>query len=53
MAKAMVFLNSDAACAISGVNLLVDVGHAMSSMTGSFAPGKPIIDLIMGKVPLG
>jgi NAD(P)-dependent dehydrogenase (short-subunit alcohol dehydrogenase family) len=53
MANAMVFLNSDAAGGVSGVNLLVDVGHAMASMTGSFAPGKPIIDLIMGKVPLG
>lgn len=53
MASAMVFLNSDAARAISGVNLLVDNGHAMSSITGSFAPGKPILDLIMGKVSLG
>jgi NAD(P)-dependent dehydrogenase (short-subunit alcohol dehydrogenase family) len=53
MASAMVFLNSDAARAISGVNLLVDNGHAMSSVTGSFAPGKPILDLIMGKVSLG
>ncbi len=53
MAGAMVFLNSDAARAISGVNLLVDNGHAMSSITGSFAPGKPILDLIMGKISLG
>ncbi|GFG75163.1 SDR family oxidoreductase [Mycobacterium botniense] len=52
MANAMVFLNSDAAGGISGVNLLVDNGHVMSSMTGSFAPGKPIIDLIMGRVSL-
>ena len=52
MANAMVFLNSDAACGISGVNLLVDNGHVMSSLTGSFAPGKPIIDLIMGRVSL-
>jgi NAD(P)-dependent dehydrogenase (short-subunit alcohol dehydrogenase family) len=52
MGNAMVFLNSDAACAISGVNLLVDNGHVMASMTGSFAPGKPIIDLIMGRVSL-
>jgi NAD(P)-dependent dehydrogenase (short-subunit alcohol dehydrogenase family) len=53
MASAMVFLNSDAARAISGINLLVDNGHAMSSITGSFAPGKPILDLIMGKISLG
>jgi NAD(P)-dependent dehydrogenase (short-subunit alcohol dehydrogenase family) len=52
MASAMVFLNSGAARAISGVNLLVDNGHAMSSLTGSFAPGKPIIELIMGRVSL-
>src|SRR5271169_4490883 len=52
MASAMVFLNSDGARAISGVNLLVDNGHAMSSITGSFAPGKPILDLIMGKISL-
>ena len=52
MGNAMVFLCSDAACAISGINLLVDNGHVMSSVTGSFAPGKPIIDLIMGRVSL-
>jgi NAD(P)-dependent dehydrogenase (short-subunit alcohol dehydrogenase family) len=52
MANAMVFLNSDAACGISGVTLLVDNGHVMSSLTGSFAPGKPIIDLIMGRLSL-
>ena len=52
MANAMVFLNSDAAAGISGVTLLVDYGHVMASLTGSFAPGKPIIDLIMGRVSL-
>jgi NAD(P)-dependent dehydrogenase (short-subunit alcohol dehydrogenase family) len=52
MASVMVFLNSEAARGISGVNLLVDNGHAMSSLTGSFAPGKPIIELIMGRVSL-
>jgi NAD(P)-dependent dehydrogenase (short-subunit alcohol dehydrogenase family) len=52
MASVMVFLNSAAARGISGVNLLVDKGHAMSSLTGSFAPGKPIIELIMGRVSL-
>ena len=48
MGNAMVFLNSDAASGISGVNLLVDAGHVMSSTTGSWAPGKPIIDMLMG-----
>jgi NAD(P)-dependent dehydrogenase (short-subunit alcohol dehydrogenase family) len=52
MASVMVFLNSAAARGISGVNLLVDNGHAMSSLIGSFAPGKPIIELIMGRVSL-
>ena len=52
MANVMIFLNSAAAKGISGVTLLVDSGHVMSSMTGSFAPGKPIIDLIMGRISL-
>jgi len=52
MANVMLFLNSDAASAISGVTLLVDYGHVMSSLTGSYPPGKPIIDLIMGRVSL-
>ncbi|MGH3968564.1 MAG: SDR family oxidoreductase [Mycobacterium sp.] len=52
MGNVMAFLNSDAASGINGVTLLVDYGHAMSSVTGSFAPGKPIMDLIMGRVSL-
>jgi NAD(P)-dependent dehydrogenase (short-subunit alcohol dehydrogenase family) len=52
MANVMTFLNSDAAKGINGVTLLADYGHVMSSLTGSFAPGKPIIDLIMGRVSL-
>lgn len=52
MANVMVFLNSDAASGVSGVTLLVDNGHVMSSLTGAYAPGKPLIDLIMGRVSL-
>jgi NAD(P)-dependent dehydrogenase (short-subunit alcohol dehydrogenase family) len=52
MANAMVFLNSAAASAISGITLLVDHGHAMASLTGAYAPGKPLMDLIAGRVPL-
>jgi NAD(P)-dependent dehydrogenase (short-subunit alcohol dehydrogenase family) len=52
MGDTMVFLCSDAACGISGITLLVDSGHVMSSSTGSFAPGKPMIDLLMGRVSL-
>jgi NAD(P)-dependent dehydrogenase (short-subunit alcohol dehydrogenase family) len=52
MGDVMCFLNSDAACGVSGITLLVDTGHTMASVTGSYAPGKPLIDLIMGKVKL-
>ena len=52
MGNAMLFLNSDAASGINGVNLLVDSGHVMSSTTGAFAPGKPLIDLLMGRLSL-
>ncbi|OSC40032.1 SDR family oxidoreductase [Mycobacterium decipiens] len=52
MGDVMAFLNSAAAVGISGTTLLVDYGHAMSSLTGAFPPGKPIIDLIMGRVAL-
>ena len=46
MGDAMVFLNSDAASGISGVTLLVDVGHVSSSTVGSWEAGKPIIDML-------
>jgi len=49
MGNVMVFLNSDAASGISGVNLLVDSGHVMSSLTGSWAAGQPMIKMIMGR----
>jgi NAD(P)-dependent dehydrogenase (short-subunit alcohol dehydrogenase family) len=51
MANAMVFLNSDAANGISGVNLLVDSGHVMASTAGSFEAGKPMIDFLMSEMP--
>jgi NAD(P)-dependent dehydrogenase (short-subunit alcohol dehydrogenase family) len=49
MATTMAFLNSDAASGISGVNLLVDSGHFMSSLTGSWEPGALIISMLMGR----
>jgi len=49
MGDAMAFLNSRAASGISGINLLVDSGHVMSSSSGSWEADKPIIDLIMGR----
>jgi hypothetical protein len=50
MGDVMVFLNSDAASGISGVSLLVDAGHSMSSYTGSYAPGEMTIKFIMGQL---
>jgi NAD(P)-dependent dehydrogenase (short-subunit alcohol dehydrogenase family) len=47
MGNAMLFLNSAAASGVSGVNLLVDYGHVMASLSGSFAPGKPVMDMVM------
>ncbi|KZS72888.1 short-chain dehydrogenase [Mycobacterium kansasii] len=52
MGDVMAFLNSAAAFGISGITLLVDYGHTMASLTGAYPPGKPIIDLIMGRVPI-
>ncbi len=49
MGDTMVFLNSDAASGISGVNLLVDSGHVMSSLTGSWEPGAPLISMMMAR----
>lgn len=47
MADVMVFLNSAAASSVSGVNVLVDHGHVMSSRAGSYAPGKPLVDFLL------
>lgn len=49
MGDVMTFLNSDAASGVSGVNLLVDTGHVMSSLTESYAPGTPVIKGLMGR----
>jgi NAD(P)-dependent dehydrogenase (short-subunit alcohol dehydrogenase family) len=49
MGDTMVFLNSDAASGISGVNVLVDSGHVMSSLTGAWEPGAPMIKAMMGR----
>jgi NAD(P)-dependent dehydrogenase (short-subunit alcohol dehydrogenase family) len=49
MGDTMVFLNSDAASGISGVPLLVDSGHVMSSLTGSWQAGQPMINAMMGR----
>jgi NAD(P)-dependent dehydrogenase (short-subunit alcohol dehydrogenase family) len=49
MGDTMVFLNSDAASGITGINLLVDAGHVMSSLTGSWQPGELMVKAIMGR----
>jgi NAD(P)-dependent dehydrogenase (short-subunit alcohol dehydrogenase family) len=49
MGNVMVFLNSDAASGISGVTLLVDTGHVMSSITGSYEPGAAVINMLLGR----
>jgi NAD(P)-dependent dehydrogenase (short-subunit alcohol dehydrogenase family) len=49
MGNTMVFLNSDAASGISGVVLLVDQGHVMSSLTGTWEAGAPIINMLLGR----
>jgi NAD(P)-dependent dehydrogenase (short-subunit alcohol dehydrogenase family) len=50
--KAMIMLNSAASGSINGITLNVDNGHAMASITGSWGPGKAIMDLITGRVQL-
>ena len=47
MGNVMVFLNSDAASGISGVTLLVDSGHIMSSIGGAWEPGAPVVAFLM------
>jgi NAD(P)-dependent dehydrogenase (short-subunit alcohol dehydrogenase family) len=47
MGDVMAFLNSDAASGVSGVTLLVDSGHVMSSVAGSFEAGAPVIGFLM------
>ena len=49
MGDTMAFLNSDAASGISGVNLLVDTGHMMSSLTGSYEPGQALARMLLGR----
>jgi NAD(P)-dependent dehydrogenase (short-subunit alcohol dehydrogenase family) len=49
MGDTMVFLNSAAASGISGVNVLVDGGHVMSSLTGSWPAGSPMVKAMLGR----
>jgi NAD(P)-dependent dehydrogenase (short-subunit alcohol dehydrogenase family) len=47
MGDVMVFLNSSAASGVSGANLLIDRGHAMSMLTGSYEPGAEMLKWII------
>ena len=49
MGNILAFLNSDAATGISGINLLVDNGYLLSSLSGSYEPGEALAKLIFGR----
>jgi NAD(P)-dependent dehydrogenase (short-subunit alcohol dehydrogenase family) len=52
MADVMVFLNSRAANGISGVTLLVDAGHVMSSLSGTFPADEELVKIIAGRTAM-
>ena len=49
IAQTMLFLNSRAATGVSGINMLVDRGHIMSSMVGSFETGQGLVNVLLGR----
>ncbi|MFK7894531.1 MAG: SDR family oxidoreductase [Myxococcota bacterium] len=49
IARVMLFLNSRAAAGVSGINMLVDRGHIMSSMVGSFETGHGLVNMLLGR----
>jgi NAD(P)-dependent dehydrogenase (short-subunit alcohol dehydrogenase family) len=49
MGNAMAFLNSDAASGISGVTLLVDMGHTSSSIAGSYEADQALLKMMLGR----
>ena len=49
IAPVMLFLNSRAATGVSGVNMLVDRGHIMSSLVGSFESGQGMVNVLLGR----
>lgn len=52
MGDVMVFLNSAAAGGISGVTLLVDGGHVMSALAGTFPTDEELIKIIAGRTAM-
>ena len=49
IARTITFLNSDAASGVSGVNLLIDNGYILSSLSGSYEPGQMLAQLLLAK----
>lgn len=49
MGDVMVFLNSSAASGISGVTLLVDAGHVMASLSGTFPSDEEFMKALGGR----
>jgi NAD(P)-dependent dehydrogenase (short-subunit alcohol dehydrogenase family) len=45
----LTFLNSEAADAISGVNLLIDNGYIFSSLSGGYGPGEELAKRLLGR----
>jgi NAD(P)-dependent dehydrogenase (short-subunit alcohol dehydrogenase family) len=49
MGDTMAFLNSDAARGVSGVNVIVDGGFMMASLSGGYEPGQPTANFLFGR----
>lgn len=47
--RTITFLNSDAAMGISGINLLIDHGYILSSVSGSYGPGEMLAKMLTGR----
>lgn len=45
----LVFLCSDAACAVNGAIFITDAGYVASGLSNSFPPAKPVVDFLYGR----
>jgi NAD(P)-dependent dehydrogenase (short-subunit alcohol dehydrogenase family) len=50
MGDTMAFLNSDAARGVNGVNVIVDGGYMMASLSGAYEPGQPVAQFLFGRL---